>query len=214
MLSFCKWFSKRGRKLGWLMENKPSKRDEGRQSLQRLFYHNDASCRFIITISCFLVDKNKSTHHWKKHVVVQFLGCTVYVSNRSCRPDSGRWLYKYNWANRQHHPLPVFGNPTLPIDSTEHGDFPWSRVQRWWNWIHGKGWNFLKRPWNFLKSQNTENGHASVKPLFWDFDLHILHLSAHRQVWKQYPLSKYSKLFIYMHTSHTSKSIRRPCRRV
>ena len=135
-------------------------------------------------------------------MVVQFLGCTVYASYRSCRPDSGRWLYKYNWANRQHHPLPVFGNPTLPIDSTEHGDFHWSRVQRWWN----KNCLGAKHAIEFKEERNArermELPETTSKLLeiskknkhwkwtLWDFDIHILNLSVHPQVWKHYPLAK------------------------
>lgn len=71
MLCFCKWFSKRGRKLGWLMENKPSKGDEGRQSVPRLFYNRNAFCRFIITISCFLIDKKD------QHTIEKTRGCSI-----------------------------------------------------------------------------------------------------------------------------------------
>lgn len=121
-------------------------------------------------------------------------------SAMSCRPDSGRWLYKYNWANRQHHPLPVFGNPTLPIEMARStgisplqvGSENDGRNTAYVGAKHAmefKERNLIARermelPERTLKlleisKRNTENGHASVKPVFGDFDLHTLNLSVH-----------------------------------
>ena len=58
-------------------------------------------------------------------------------------------------------------------------------------------WERMELPRTTLKllefsKPNTENGHASVKSLFLDFNLHIVHPSVHRQVWNQFPLSKHN----------------------
>ena len=104
------------------MENKPSKGDEGRQSLPRLFYNKIVSCRFIIAIFCLLIGIDKKNQHTiENHMAVQFLRWTVYVSYRSA--DLSFFTGELTTPPQSHchrAQIQVVGctNTTGPIDST------------------------------------------------------------------------------------------------